>query len=176
MRDLTTPPAPDIPCTCDRPGWCDHHARQVSRMGAAIWRRGDPRSVALYFGRSRTVAEPGSAPVSEPPLPSRARMAGGLVREVATTVGRACSGRSTVARPETIAARLAICEACPHYRPSDGRCGVLYERSGRQAGCGCYLKRKTRRAGQSCPIGKWGPESDGPAITSPDRTAGSDKA
>jgi hypothetical protein len=41
-------------------------------------------------------------------------------------------------------ARLAICQACEHFRDG-GRCHL----------CGCGLGVKAGWAGESCPIGKW---------------------
>lgn len=49
--------------------------------------------------------------------------------------------------PEGVQAeRQRVCEVCPSYRPSDGKC----------AECGCALvASKLRWAEQTCPLGKW---------------------
>lgn len=47
------------------------------------------------------------------------------------------------ASPETIAARLAICEPCEDR--AAGRCKR----------CKCFIKLKVRLAGEKCPLGKW---------------------
>jgi hypothetical protein len=50
-------------CTCDRPGWCEPRGRVVTGVGHRICRRGDPASVAAYFG---------GGPAERPPRPARA--------------------------------------------------------------------------------------------------------
>jgi hypothetical protein len=57
-------------------------------------------------------------------------------------------GDSAVSEEE-ISRRIAICEACEHFRHSDRRCSK----------CGCYSNFKTRLRSQECPIGKWGIQS-----------------
>lgn len=85
-------------------------------------------------------------------------MAAGLVE----TIGRHVADGGRLARPETVAARLAICEACEHFRSSDRRCGGA-------KGCGCYVDAKTTLRTARCPLEppKWGPEMPG-GVTSPD--------
>lgn len=86
----------------------------------------------------------------EPPLPSLYRQAVGAVRTAARVVAGAARGRQVRANPDQVAARLAVCHACPggHYRASDGRCG-------RMTGCGCVVAEKARLAEADCPQGYW---------------------
>ncbi len=56
---------------------------------------------------------------------------------------------------DTVAARLAICEACPNLiRPSE-RCGILPGSDAASSGCGCFVRNKARWLDQHCPAGKW---------------------
>jgi hypothetical protein len=66
------------------------------------------------------------------------QMAAGLFRSAGRLITQG------VASPEVKAARLAVCDACPH-RLKSGRC----------AKCGCFLAAKTAVAAEACPIGKW---------------------
>lgn len=81
--------------------------------------------------------EPGEAP---PALPSLARQAVNFGKALMTHV---LAGRPTLDDNAT-EARLAICRACPMYRP-DGRCSA----------CGCVVSIKARWAGEECPEGRW---------------------
>ncbi len=81
---------------------------------------------------------------AEPRLPSIARQATGFVRSAVAVV--ATSGARVT--PEVQSARLTACEACDHYRPSDGRCGMA-------TGCGCYVARKAPFAAAVCPVNRW---------------------
>lgn len=113
--------------------------RQVARSGRAFVSHPPPQP------RPR---DPG-----DPPLPSIARQATGFARSAVAVVA---SGLTRVS-PEDQAARLAVCEACDHYRASDGRCGM-------ETGCGCYVRLKSAFAAATCPVNRW------PAPTcSPDR-------
>ncbi len=56
-----------------------------------------------------------------------------------------------LARPETQAARRAICDPCPELDTRLDRC----------RSCGCWLKAKLRLPGEFCPLAKWGVEDDG---------------
>lgn len=90
---------------------------------------------------------PGSRPgriAPEPALPSKARMAANfataLVQEqVAKFRGIPEPGAEEQAR------RKAICDGCPHLRPSDGRCSK----------CGCWRDKKVAWRSQRCPLRKW---------------------
>jgi hypothetical protein len=66
------------------------------------------------------------------------QMAAGLFRSAGRLITQG------VASPEVKAARLAVCDACPH-RLKSGRC----------AKCGCFLAAKAAVAAEVCPIGKW---------------------
>ena len=91
----------------------------------------------------------------------------------ATRVGRAAAHATKsvaktsigigVATDEQIAARLAICVACPGRHATfkqDGTlhtCGPMLE-SLREAGrktCGCVLNKKARDLAEDCPFGYW---------------------
>lgn len=88
---------------------------------------------------------------AEPPLPPLARQAAGLAGAAARAIGAAIVGGAIMADDATVAARLSICKACDHYRPSDDRCGKM-------DGCGCYVTGplgKASWATEHCPIGKW---------------------
>lgn len=103
---------------------------------------------------------PDPPPASEPGLPSFARQVGGFLRSAASVVAGAVSDVASGRMPAPLLddadyeARLAICGACDHYRPSDRRCGLA-------SGCGCYLADrvsvpgKARYRDAACPIGKW---------------------
>lgn len=60
-------------------------------------------------------------------------------------------GQRLTVPPEVEAARRALCEACPHFRPTDARC----------AACGCgtrgRLLNKLQYAPERCPLNppKW---------------------
>jgi hypothetical protein len=41
--------------------------------------------------------------------------------------------------------RMAICEACEHYKPATTQCEQ----------CGCFMVGKTKFLSSECPIGKW---------------------
>lgn len=36
-------------CTCSHPGWCAAHGREVTNLGASVWRKADPRAIRMYF-------------------------------------------------------------------------------------------------------------------------------
>jgi hypothetical protein len=54
-----------------------------------------------------------------------------------------------MARPNTIEERRSFCDPCEH-----NKMGICKR-------CGCIIAAKTRFKGQKCPIGLWGPESQG---------------
>lgn len=82
----------------------------------------------------------------EPALPSKAAMA----RNLAVAAVAAARDGFRQAPPELVAARLATCRACPHYRPSDRRCSR----------CGCGTQPKAAIRSSECPDGRWpSPES-----------------
>lgn len=66
-----------------------------------------------------------------------ARIAGGA-KMIAAEVG------FSHAKPEVIAQRRTICEACDRWL--HGRC----------TDCGCYTFAKTQLTFEKCPLGKWG--------------------
>jgi hypothetical protein len=56
---------------------------------------------------------------------------------------------AVMARKSTVEERLSHCEPCEH-----NKMGICKR-------CGCIIAAKTRLKGQRCPIGLWGPESQG---------------
>lgn len=104
-----------------------------------------------------TTAAPAPQP-TEPQFSIVGWLAHGAAEIIKTRLG---VGR---APDDIIAARLAACEACPHFRaggllrpaacelmrPADGGCG-----------CGCFVGEVVMRANQSCPDmpPRWGPIS-----------------
>lgn len=70
------------------------------------------------------------AKVAEPPLPSLAARAANVANAAARY---AKAGAPSLCTEDQIAARLAICEACPLYRASDQKCA--------KCGCGCGGRR-----------------------------------
>ncbi len=88
---------------------------------------------------------------SKPPRPGPLRRARNLLRSVAAGIR---AGAFPVS-PETQAARLALCRACPvHY---DATAGVCTHPS-----CGCLLRshgllNKVAWSHERCPIGRWEP-------------------
>jgi hypothetical protein len=105
---------------------------------------GDERYTALLVG-------PAPAPTPTPTLP-------GLVAQ-AVNFGKAIVSHVAAGMPrasaEVVAARLAICEACPHLIRPDYRCGLLPGQGAQGGGCGCYVRTKAAWADQTCPAGKW---------------------
>lgn len=98
-----------------------------------------PVGLRALIDAGRVVLEPIGP---EPPLPPMMAMAGNLAAATARDVTH---GFARLDAP-AVAARLAICHACPEYRPSDGRC----------AKCGCFLMdAKADRPHEHCPLGKW---------------------
>ncbi len=67
----------------------------------------------------------------------------------ATVAGAIGVGIAEGATKEVMAARLAICNACPLLK--DGRCGTK-----ETGGCSCFVAQKARLKSQQCPLGKWG--------------------
>jgi len=89
-------------------------------------------------------ADPAEYPHREPELPPAWRQAAGLAGSV---VAHAASGFEH-AEASVVAARLAACEACPFFRPSDRRCGG-------NEGCGCYVDVNPSWAVAACPRRRW---------------------
>lgn len=54
-----------------------------------------------------------------------------------------------MARKSTVEERLGFCSSCEH-----NKMGICRK-------CGCIIQGKVRFPGQKCPIGLWGPESQG---------------
>lgn len=55
-----------------------------------------------------------------------------------------------LAKDTTADERLAICNECEHFVKDTERCGV----------CWCWMKIKTKLPGESCPLQKWGIETE----------------
>lgn len=93
----------------------------------------------------RAAPEPGRMPaVPEKALPSVGRMAVNFGRALAEEAAARLMGVPAVTS-EREAERKAICEGCPEYRPSDGRC----------AKCGCWRNKKASWRSQRCPLKRW---------------------
>jgi hypothetical protein len=88
-----------------------------------------------------------------PTLPGLAALAVGFAK---AAVSHVLAGMPR-ASAEVVAARLAVCEACPHLIRPDYRCGLLpgAGQPGAAPGCGCYVRTKAAWADQTCPAGKW---------------------
>lgn len=75
-----------------------------------------------------------------------------LLRAVGAAVAIAkVAVRIEPTEPETLARRIATCQACPSgcFIESPAKC----DRS--KGGCGCFLAAKWRIAGERCPKGHW---------------------
>ena len=69
--------------------------------------------------------------------------------EMAASAAKAAA-QFAMSRGETVStdahdARIAVCNACPHFSPKHSRCNQ----------CGCFLEIKTWLPKERCPIGKW---------------------
>jgi hypothetical protein len=74
-------------------------------------------------------------------------------RNLAAAVAHHVATGMQAAPPELVAARLAVCHACDHYRASDGSCGGA-------GGCGCYVAIKASWLDQRCPLDRWPASAD----------------
>lgn len=101
--------------------------------------QGYPDQIYTIPGRTITVWDGSGSMMA--PAPTLLQKAATFTR---AAVRHAAAGFPTVP-PEVQAARLAICETCPAYRPDDGTCGR----------CGCKLRKKSAWALEHCPLGKW---------------------
>jgi hypothetical protein len=87
----------------------------------------------------------------DPPLPPLAQQAANLGRALARTSAQLVAGKPVYVSEPVAKARLAQCNACEHFRTSDGRCGL----------CGCWVKgrlaQKLKLAAERCPANppKW---------------------
>ena len=64
--------------------------------------------------------------------------------------GAAVRGKKVRVSDEVKKARMAICEACPHFHKKAKRCKK----------CGCFMggvAGKVSWSTEACPAGKWGP-------------------
>jgi hypothetical protein len=66
----------------------------------------------------------------------------------ATVAGAIGVGIAQGAPMDVVAARLAVCNACPLL--SEGRCGTKAN-----GGCGCWVSAKAALLNQTCPQKKW---------------------
>ncbi|QDP56706.1 MAG: hypothetical protein Unbinned3205contig1001_41 [Prokaryotic dsDNA virus sp.] len=60
--------------------------------------------------------------------------------------------------PEVQSKRIAICEACKHFRKKTRTCGtpVIGNKIGSKRLCGCFMDLKTKLSFSTCPLSKWG--------------------
>jgi hypothetical protein len=85
---------------------------------------------------------PDYATILDPPPPSLGRQLANAGMAAGRVVAAVAAGRPVVAPSDVIAARVAVCDACPEW--VGGRCRV----------CGCGgLKRHLST--ERCPLGKW---------------------
>ena len=81
----------------------------------------------------------------EPRLPGLLTQARNVSAATARVAGAWLGGQAVFVAAEVAAARLAACQSCPHYRPSDSRCAL----------CGCCLGdsicAKLKLATEHCP-------------------------
>lgn len=128
-----------IPCAC-----------RVHVRFRDLVRSNPERYVPAAVASSRALAglppDPSLTPkASRPdrPLPPLGRQVANFVR---AQIRHVADGR-VKATPEALAARLAVCNACPMLRASDRRCSAT--------GCGCPVDTKATYRSESCPLGKW---------------------
>lgn len=118
-------------CTCTAPGLCPRHncikhahylrLCQTRPDYFALWEAGrGPCLAELPSAELLHAAPPPASPASRPSLLARAW---GFVRSLAR---HAAGGFARVSRQQ-LEARLAQCQACPHYKPEAEACGL----------CGC---------------------------------------
>lgn len=95
-----------------------------------------------------TIMSDPPGPRHDPPLPSKAHMAGELIKTAANVVVEAVTTGKFRASPEEQERRWSICRECDHFRASDARCG-------KNDGCGCWLAQAIIVSAKQCPVGKW---------------------
>lgn len=87
----------------------------------------------------------------ERPLPPKPKMAINAAKAIARNVAAIARGESLFVSRATAEQRMAICETCADFRPSDKRCA--------NPACGCCLKSnlisKTSLKAERCPANKW---------------------
>jgi len=91
--------------------------------------------------------------LSEPSLPSLGRQALNLASAMGRVAAAAATGAPVLVPEGERAKRVAICQACEHYR-SDGRCALC----GCCAGRGGLVLDKIKYATERCPAkpARWG--------------------
>jgi hypothetical protein len=134
----------------------------VTDDGGDLWLFG-ASLVVRYTGTSEPIRYR-QAPKQK--SPSIMEMMKNAAEAAARTVAAAATSGQVLAPAPVVAARKAICEACPHFK--DNRCMDVIEPNTVDAdgkviqgkvlrGCGCNLPAKTRLAAEKCPQDKWGP-------------------
>lgn len=99
----------------------------------------DRREWVENISRSEAIPE-ADPPTPEKPLPSIGRRLLNFGKAVVTGQILPHGDADLAAR------RVAICEACPEFRPSDRTCS--------QGACGCFIDAKALTH-SDCPLGKW---------------------
>ncbi len=103
---------------------------------------GDEAKVRHVVRRSAIGVEMPKVEAKPPaPPPTLLQKAANLTRAVAKHVAHGMPSTD----PETLARRLATCEACDRFDRSDRTCMA----------CGCFCDAKARWLDQTCPAGKW---------------------
>lgn len=144
-----------VPLTTDGMSFC-RHAQVHSRLNivsnpvceACAWR-------AIPCAQPRDVPDelptPAPKPPKVPPLYKR------LSNFTAAAIGHVLKGCPTCS-DEQITARLAVCQACPLFKPSaedSGKGVCTHEKCGCGIGRGGAFLRKLAWQDQQCPLGKW---------------------
>jgi hypothetical protein len=103
-------------CACPGPGWCNRHAREVTRTGWKICQGGLASSIARYFDPKPDIPRPTAACVH---LGDQLRDEEGK-RETVECVP--CGGKTRLFvyacdHPKHDTTTLEACKSCPDYRP-----------------------------------------------------------
>lgn len=86
-----------------------------------------------------------SPPTRAPELPGVGKLVANATRAVVRHARAMVAGGAIKVAGEEANRRLAICQACPAFRPADERCGK----------CGCHLRWKTWLRAERCPDARW---------------------
>lgn len=100
-----------------------------------------PRLIARREWLDRLEVERGVAaePAGVPLVRKAVNFAGAAYRHV-----RAGSPKAPLS---LVAVRVAACEGCSSFRPSDRTCS--------EVSCGCYVHKKAAWLDERCPLGRW---------------------
>lgn len=140
----------DLPCCAAARGLGIKCACRVHVRFQDLVRLNPERYVPAAVASSRALAGLPPDPEARPPIRSREPVLPPLGRQavnfITAQIRHVADGR-VKATPEVLAARLAVCDACPALRVSDRRCSAQ--------GCGCPVDIKATYRSEGCPLGKW---------------------